>query len=249
MKLLGGDSRFFSTWQHYVPSGDLAAKGIWRDEDGYFLGSKEDGDRVLRELAEALNYLHAREFVHNDLKPGNVLYGPHVKLCDFGISRIGSVELDAGTPFYIPPEYMVSAIREPSADMFACGMIGLYLRRDIRLPELEGKEMSFLIADVHTVDSQKRGLARKKMGSWFKHVEITLKRLGDHNDIVRSLLNYKKADRLTAPQLVDRLKDELNYQCAIEEVSDGSRAERELSDPGFPTEEIGSSFYAQYCDS
>ena len=45
--------------------------------------------RVLMQLLDAVEYLHARQLVHHDLKPGNILItrnGENVKLIDFGLS-------------------------------------------------------------------------------------------------------------------------------------------------------------------
>lgn len=53
---------------------------------------------IVRQVAEALNYLHNRDIVHRDLKPDNVLMtslngGSRVVLADFGCARpVGSRE-------------------------------------------------------------------------------------------------------------------------------------------------------------
>ena len=48
---------------------------------------------VLRQIAEALEEVHARGIVHRDLKPANVLIeetldGPIAKIADFGVSTL-----------------------------------------------------------------------------------------------------------------------------------------------------------------
>ncbi len=53
--------------------------------------------RVLMQLLDAVEYLHSRQLVHHDLKPGNILItrnGGNVKLIDFGLSDTD----DSATP-------------------------------------------------------------------------------------------------------------------------------------------------------
>jgi serine/threonine protein kinase len=59
----------------------------WIDARGAL--SDSDARNVLRQVCEALLFLHASDFVHRDIKPDNLLYEKHsgsVKLCDFGFA-------------------------------------------------------------------------------------------------------------------------------------------------------------------
>lgn len=65
-----------------------------------WLATKPNGQkrkRVLMQLLDAVEYLHSRQLVHHDLKPGNILItrnGENVKLIDFGLSDTD----DSATP-------------------------------------------------------------------------------------------------------------------------------------------------------
>ncbi len=102
--------------------------------------SVPDAVRLIRELADALDYAHRQGVVHRDLKPENVLLsGGHATIADFGIAkalssasttagRITATNTVIGTPLYMSPE---QAAGDPAtdhrADLYALGIIAYEL--------------------------------------------------------------------------------------------------------------------------
>lgn len=85
--------------------------------------------KCLLELCDALSYLHARQVVHRDLKPQNILItanGCNVKLIDFGFSDKDDIAIfkePAGTRHYAAPELLQGKSVDIRADIFSLGVI------------------------------------------------------------------------------------------------------------------------------
>lgn len=90
------------------------------------------GLRVIRELVAGLAHAHARQVMHLDLKPGNVMIfnDGRAAIGDFGTSRITRgvtrTYQEAGTLGYMAPEQAYGHARKAS-DVFALGLIAFEL--------------------------------------------------------------------------------------------------------------------------
>ncbi|MBT2422787.1 serine/threonine protein kinase [Streptomyces sp. ISL-22] len=94
---------------------------------------------LLDQLLAGLAAVHAEGVVHRDIKPANVLLEatgtgrPRLRLSDFGIAmrlgepRLTETNLVVGTPGYLAPEQLMGAEPDFPADLFAVGLVALYL--------------------------------------------------------------------------------------------------------------------------
>ncbi|WP_373059495.1 serine/threonine-protein kinase [Gemmatimonas sp.] len=100
--------------------------------------------RLLREMALALSYAHARGVVHRDIKPENVLLNDGIAMIsDFGVAkalddaidpalragrRVTTVSMVLGTPDYMSPEQIGSAhVVDHRTDLYAFGCVAYEL--------------------------------------------------------------------------------------------------------------------------
>ncbi|XP_071385483.1 calcium/calmodulin-dependent protein kinase type 1D-like isoform X1 [Centroberyx affinis] len=103
-------------------------------EKGFY--TEMDASRLIRQVLDAVNYLHSMGIVHRDLKPENLLYfNPHdeskIMISDFGLSKMegtGDVMATAcGTPGYVAPEVLAQKPYSKAVDCWSIGVIAYIL--------------------------------------------------------------------------------------------------------------------------
>ncbi|KAI8656496.1 Protein kinase domain-containing protein [Fusarium sp. Ph1] len=203
IRFFGSDARLYSIYMEHLPFPDLNA---WRNRphDHYFVGNADDAERILRDMASALEYLHGQNIQHNDIKPGNILYdrerGP--VLIDFGLASSHDGQLcTGGTPWYVPREFIDDLERGPKSDVFALGVTMLYLLRKTPLPDTT--QRGWIIYKAPR-DSSETTL----MEEWLSKV-VTMRAELDETDHVESLvsdmLSPLSRDRKSAREIVEAM--------------------------------------------
>jgi calcium-dependent protein kinase len=99
------------------------------------LYTEKDAARMMKQILEAVNYLHYHGVCHRDLKPENILLSSmdecsQLKLIDFGLSKVLKTMDDimngaVGTLYYMAPEVILGSYNE-KCDVWSCGVI-LYI--------------------------------------------------------------------------------------------------------------------------
>ncbi|PHJ21601.1 calcium-dependent protein [Cystoisospora suis] len=160
-------------------------------EEGYF--SEMYAGSVMRQVFAALYYIHQHGIAHRDLKPENFLFADKskeapLKIIDFGLAaRAGPTTVlatKAGTPYYVAPQVLQGKYTY-KCDMWSAGVIMYILL--CGYPPFHGDNDAEILAKV------KSGKFSFNDQDW-KNVSMEAK------DLIRKLLTYDPAQRLTAEQ-------------------------------------------------
>lgn len=164
--------------------------------------------RIVRDIASALNHVHAKGLVHGDLKPGNVFVTQDgvVKVLDFGAARAlgddptrwiaaSSDDVSALTPSYASPEAIAGETPRESDDVFSLAVLA-HVMLTGRHP-FAGKSVAEARADASLSPERPAGLSRAQWGALRRGLAIErADRAASVTDFAEALLRGSILDRL-----------------------------------------------------
>ncbi|KAG5282668.1 hypothetical protein AALO_G00058540 [Alosa alosa] len=123
---------FYESRSHYYLVMQLVSGGELFDrilDRGMY--SEKDASHVIKQVLEAVSYLHNNGIVHRDLKPENLLYysadeNSKIMISDFGLSKMednGIMSTACGTPGYVAPEVLAQKPYSKAVDCWSIGVI------------------------------------------------------------------------------------------------------------------------------
>jgi len=97
--------------------------------------TEKDAADLMRQVLEAVDYMHDQGVVHRDLKPENLLYyspdeDSKIMISDFGLSKMedsGIMATACGTPGYVAPEVLAQKPYGKAVDVWSIGVISYIL--------------------------------------------------------------------------------------------------------------------------
>ncbi|KAL1265551.1 hypothetical protein QQF64_003578 [Cirrhinus molitorella] len=165
-------------------------------ERGYY--SERDAAHVIKQILEAVAYLHENGVVHRDLKPENLLYADlsidaPLKIADFGLSKIIDEQVTmktvCGTPGYCAPEILRGNAYGPEVDMWSVGVI-LYILLCGFEPFFDPRGDQYMYSRILNCDYE-------FVSPWWDEVSLNAK------DLVSKLIVLDPHKRLTVKQALE----------------------------------------------
>jgi p21-activated kinase 1 len=79
----------------------------------------------LYQILDALAYIHAKGFIHRDVKSANIFISQNgeVKLGDFGLCVYGSRQGLAGSKYWCAPEMIAKQVYNSQVDIWSLGAV------------------------------------------------------------------------------------------------------------------------------
>jgi serine/threonine-protein kinase len=132
--------------------------------------------RIVDDVAEALDYAHARHLLHRDIKPSNILVTrgtpeeQRILLVDFGVARredesqgLTATNMTVGTVAYAAPEQLMGKPLDGRADQYALAATAFHLLTGA--PLFQNSNPAVVISQQLTTEPPKLGERRPDLAN------------------------------------------------------------------------------------
>jgi serine/threonine protein kinase len=159
--------------------------------------SESKAKSYVKNIAQALHYLHSYGIAYRDLKPENILMSSkedsaEIKLSDFGLSKITAPNERSDEPFgtisYAAPEVLLGEYYDRSVDLWSLGVV-TYLLVSGTLPFDDDSEDLILERVINNEPDYQ--------SPWISKISK------DGRDFIQSLLQKDASKRMTLKQVLD----------------------------------------------
>ncbi|XP_060774205.1 caM kinase-like vesicle-associated protein [Neoarius graeffei] len=172
----------------------------WILDQGYY--SERDTSNVIRQVLEAVAYLHSLRIVHRNLKLENLVYYNRLKhskivISDFHLAKLenGLIKEPCGTPEYLAPEVVGRQRYGRPVDCWAIGVVMYIL--------LSGNPPFYDEADDDDDDSHDKNMFRKILSGDYEFDSPYWDDISDSaKSLVASLMEVDQDQRLTAQEAI-----------------------------------------------
>lgn len=163
-------------------------------------------------MAQAFDDLCGQGILHNDIKPANILYHEErgAILIDFGLASYDKeTACDGGTPWYVAPEFLDRAQRKAAAEVWALGIVMVYLLGLVPLPDLGRQVKSWAISNVRPTSQDMKQEAPLRMLSWLQQIRTvttTLDTTDPLDKVVSQMLSPDPRERIKIHELREAVR-------------------------------------------
>lgn len=169
--------------------------GTFRDGKHTSTFSVTEQNKICEDILNALVYLKHQKIVHRDIKPKNILWSRQHRratLIDFGMAcKADECNSDAGfgTPCFIAPEVALGITRSFAADMWAMGIVLLFVQGHIATTDLKPWRLNHDAANGF-----------KSHWNWVRQVE-NWKGLLPRGSVIQKMLEHDPKQRMRADRV------------------------------------------------
>ncbi|XP_055661362.1 caM kinase-like vesicle-associated protein isoform X1 [Falco peregrinus] len=172
----------------------------WILDQGYY--SERDTSNVIRQVLEAVAYLHSLKIVHRNLKLENLVYYNRLKnskivISDFHLAKLenGLIKEPCGTPEYLAPEVVGRQRYGRPVDCWAIGVIMYIL--------LSGNPPFYEEADEDDYENHDKNLFRKILAGDYEFDPPYWDDISQAaKELVTRLMEVEQDQRITAEEAI-----------------------------------------------